>query len=60
MPKVTLEQHRSAIGSTKRQKATLECLGFKRRRRVIEKELTPQIKGMIEKVAHLIRVVEEK
>lgn len=57
--KVKLELYRSIIGANPRQKKTVEALGFKRQRRVIEKEMTPAVSGMVSKVAHLVRVVEE-
>ena len=56
--KVILEQIHSKIGATRRQKATIDALGFKKSKKVVEKELTPAIQGMIDKVAHLVRVKE--
>lgn len=58
--KVTIELYRSPIGSTKPQKATVGALGFKRARRVLEKEMTPQVAGMISKVSHLVRIVKKE
>lgn len=57
--KVKLELVRSLAGAKQRQKDTIASLGFKRRRRIVEKELTPPIAGMIKKVEHLIKVHEE-
>lgn len=56
MAKVKVTQIRSKNGSTKRQRATLESLGLRRINHTIEKEATPEILGMIEKVRHLVRV----
>lgn len=58
--KVKIELYRSVSGTNKAQRRTVEALGFKRSRRVVEKELNPAIQGMIDKVSHLVRVVEEK
>lgn len=56
MKKVKIKQIKSGIGQPARQKRTLEALGFSRLNQVIEKDATPQVLGMISKVAHLITV----
>ncbi len=56
MTKIKIKQVKSGIGQPVRQKRTLEALGFKKLNQVIEKEATPQVMGMIEKVAHLITI----
>ena len=56
MAKVKITQVKSISGQTARQRATIEALGLKRIRHTVEKELTPQIQGMIEKVNHLVSV----
>jgi ribosomal protein L30 len=56
MLKVTLIG--SAIGGTRRQRETLRGLGLTRRSRsVILKDSAP-VRGMVRKVAHLVRVEE--
>lgn len=60
MEKLRIKQVRSGIGKPARQKRTLEALGFKRLYQTIEVEATPQIRGMIDAVKHLIEIVEEK
>jgi large subunit ribosomal protein L30 len=60
MTKVRIVQVKSAIKRPKDQKATLVALGIKRMNRPVEKEATPQILGMINKVQHLLRVEEIK
>jgi large subunit ribosomal protein L30 len=60
MTKIRITQVRSRIGSTKRQKNTLDALGLTRINRTVEKESSPQIRGMISKVLHLVRVEELK
>ncbi len=58
MAKIKIKQVRSAINRTARQKATIKALGFRKLNHVVEHEETPQIRGMINKVQHLIEVVE--
>ena len=59
MAKIKITQVKSKIGSSKRQKKTLEALGLRKLNNTIEVEGTPQILGMINKVRHLI-TIEEK
>jgi len=56
MAQVKFTQIKSKIGSTKRQKQTLEALGLKKLHQTREIEGTPQIMGMINKVRHLLKV----
>lgn len=56
MAKVIITQVRSAINRPKRQKETIKALGIKRLNVPVEKEATPQIMGMINKVSHLLKV----
>ena len=56
--KLVITQRRSAIGRAKGQKATIEALGFKRLYHQVEHNDTPQIRGMINKVKHLVDVEE--
>ena len=58
MAKVKITQTKSVIDRSKRQKLTVQALGLRRMHHTIEKELTPQIEGMIKKVNHLIKVEE--
>jgi large subunit ribosomal protein L30 len=60
MAKVKIVQVKSSIKRPKDQKATLVALGIKRMNRPVEKEVTPQIQGMINKVQHLLQVEEIK
>jgi len=47
---------KSAIGYSKRQKATMKALGFHKLGDVVEHDSTPAIRGMVAKVSHLIRL----
>ena len=56
MTKVRVTQVKSLIDRPQRQKDTVIALGLGKINRTREHELTPQIKGMIEKVKHLVAV----
>lgn len=60
MAKLKITQVKSAIGSTKRQKAIMEALGLKKLHQTVEHEATPQIVGMVNKMSHLLNVEEVK
>jgi large subunit ribosomal protein L30 len=47
---------KSMIGSNQRQRATLRGLGLRRLNQTVELKDAPQVRGMITKVAHLVRV----
>ena len=49
---------RSLIGSTERQRAVVRGLGLRRIRHTVERQDTPEIRGMVTKVLHLVQVVE--
>ncbi len=55
---VTITQTKSAIGSTKKIRATLVGLGLTKMHKTIVRKDTPEMRGMIGKVSHLIRVEE--
>jgi large subunit ribosomal protein L30 len=56
MSKIKITQVKSKIGSTVRQKKTLEALGLRKLNSSVELEATPQILGMVNKVSHLLEV----
>ena len=58
MSKVKIKQVRSRIGRPKDQKRTLDALGLRKMHKIVEHNLTPQIEGMINKIKHLITIVE--
>ena len=55
---VKVTQIKSSIGHGKEQIATLKGLGLNKIGRTSELEDTPSVRGMIKKVAHLIKVEE--
>lgn len=58
MAKVRITQVKSTIDRPKRQRATIQALGLGKINRSVEVEETPQIAGMITKVAHLVSVTK--
>ncbi|HMU14939.1 MAG: 50S ribosomal protein L30 [Bacteroidetes bacterium] len=58
MSKIIITQTRSFIKCPKRQKDTLRALGLGRIGKSNELEGSPQVRGMVAKVAHLITVKE--
>jgi large subunit ribosomal protein L30 len=58
VPKLRLTQVRSVIDRPKDQKATVRALGLHRIRDSVVKDDRPEIRGMIAKVAHIVRVEE--
>jgi large subunit ribosomal protein L30 len=58
MAKIRITQTRSRIGSTARQKKTLDALGLRKMHKTVEVETNPQILGMVNKVRHLVKVEE--
>ena len=59
MSKLVITQRRSRNGSDQRQRDTLRSLGLRRIGQRVEREDTPQTRGMIAKVSHLVEVSEE-
>ena len=58
MKKLRITQIKSGIDRPTRQKRTLEALGLKRMHQSVEKDATPQILGMVNKISHLLKVEE--
>tara|TARA_B100000287_G_scaffold418031_1_gene454484 strand:+ start:128 stop:337 length:210 start_codon:yes stop_codon:yes gene_type:complete len=56
--KIKIKQIKSRIGRPKDQKRTLEALGLRKINSIVEHNSTPQIIGMINKVEHLVKIVE--
>ncbi len=56
--RLRLQLVRSPIGATERQRATVRALGLRRIRQVVEHADSPVTRGMVQKVEHLVRIVE--
>jgi len=58
MALIRAKQVKSAISYAKDQKATIKGLGFRRLHQTVELQDTASIRGMLNKVKHLIQVEE--
>lgn len=56
MSTVRITYRKSGIGYARDQKATLAALGLKKLNHTVEHESTPSIRGMVNKVRHLVSV----
>lgn len=54
-----IRQTRSVIGCPRSQRRVLEGLGLRRIRHEVEKPDNPAIRGMVNKIPHLVEVVED-
>ena len=55
---ITLTLDKSGIGSTKKIIATLTGLGLTKMNKTVTRKDTPELRGMLKKVAHLVRMEE--
>ncbi|MGN9164887.1 50S ribosomal protein L30 [Tissierellaceae bacterium HCP3S3_D8] len=58
MNTIKIKLIKSPIGKPEAHRKTIEALGLNKIGKVIEKKDTPQIRGMIEQVKHMVEVVE--
>lgn len=58
MAKLRIKLVKSGIDRSERQKRTLTALGLTKLHKTVEHEGTPQVKGMVHKVLHLVEVTE--
>ena len=56
---IRIEQFKSPIGYPRPQREVLKSLGLRRIRHVVEREDSPAVRGMVKKIPHLVRIVEE-
>ena len=60
MATIVVKQIGSPIRRPKEQRATLKGLGLHKMHRTRELQDTPAIRGMVNSIPHLVRIVEEK
>lgn len=58
MSELKVTQKKSAIGGSQRQRDTLRALGLKRIGDTVQQQDRPEIRGMVDRVAHLVTVEE--
>ncbi len=56
--KLVITWTKSAIGYSQRQKDTVRALGLHRLHQTVEMQDTPEVRGMVDKVRHLVKVEE--
>jgi large subunit ribosomal protein L30 len=49
---------KSVIGTTRHQREVVKGLGLRRLNHTVEREDTPEIRGMIDKVRHIVQILE--
>ena len=57
---IRIKYIRSSIGRTQHQKNIVRGLGLKKLNQVVERPDTPEIRGMVLKIPHLVKIVESK
>jgi len=58
MATIRIQQIKSRINAPATQKRTLDALGLHKMNHIVEHEDCPQIRGMVKKVHHLVRVLD--
>ena len=58
MKKIKITLVKSPIDRPERQKLTLQALGLNKMNRTVELEDSPEVRGMIRKVQHMVSVAE--
>ncbi len=56
--KIRMQYYRSAIGFPETQKEIVRSVGFTKLNQIVERPDTPAMRGMVQKVPHLIRIIE--
>ena len=55
---IRIQYYRSSIGFPKTQKEVVQSLGLWKLNKVVERPDTPSMRGAVEKVPHLLRIIE--
>jgi large subunit ribosomal protein L30 len=55
---IKVKQIGSVIGCTDSQRATVRGLGLRRMHQVVERKDTPEIRGMVKAIPHLVAIVD--
>ena len=56
--KIRIQYYRSAIGFPKTQKEIVRSVGFTKLNQILERPDTRSMRGVVEKVPHLLRIIE--
>ncbi len=58
MATIKVKLVKSTIGVLPKHKKTVEALGLRKIGQVVEKQDNPQMRGMVNQVSHLVKIVE--
>lgn len=58
MSVIKVKQVKSTIGSLTKHRKTVEALGLKKIGHIVEKQDNPQMRGMVNQVSHLVKIVD--
>lgn len=56
--KIKIQWYRSAIATPEKHKTIVRSLGLTKLNQTVERPDTPDVRGMVEKVPHLLRIIE--
>ena len=55
---IRIQYYRSAIAATNKHKEIVRSLGLRKLNQIVERPDTPSMRGFVQKVPHLLRIVE--
>jgi large subunit ribosomal protein L30 len=58
LAKIKIKLIKSKIGKTEKQIKTVEALGLRKIGQVVEQEDNPQIRGMVNRINHMVEIVK--
>jgi large subunit ribosomal protein L30 len=58
--KIRIQYYRSKIQAPTKHKLVVKGLGFTRLNQIVEREDTPSVRGMVNTIPHLVRIIEPK
>ncbi|MBC7087051.1 MAG: 50S ribosomal protein L30 [Tissierellales bacterium] len=58
MATIKIKLIKSPVGKPESQRKVVEALGFRKVNQVIEKNDTPQIRGMINKINYMVEIID--
>ena len=56
--KIRIQYYRSTIAFPQKQKDIVRSLGLRKLNQIVERPDTPSMRGAVEKIPHLIRIIE--
>jgi large subunit ribosomal protein L30 len=56
--KIKIQWYRSSIATPEKHKVIVRSLGLTKLNQIVERPDTPDVRGMVKKVPHLLRIIE--